>query len=124
MTNKEKNLIEKAVILEDENEMFNLNYKYIYIINSGKLYDGFWGKNDYKSIIVLALDINDRLINISRNYQCDTFEIKTQYEFGYPRFDIPKDENCFRIFLQSKNYVFKLQNALSDISFEVINNAK
>ena len=120
MTEKEKKLIERAIILEDEKEMFNLNYKSIYIINSGKLYDGFWGKNGYKSIIVLGLDEEERLINISRNYQCDVFDIKTQYEFGYPRFDIPKDDNCFRIFLLERKYVFKLTHALSDISFEVV----
>lgn len=120
MTKKEKKLIERAIILEDEKEMFNLNYKSIYIINSGKLYDGFWGKNGYKSIIVLGLDEEKRLINISRNYQCDAFEIKTQYELGYPRFDIPKDDNCFRIFLLSSNFVFKLKHALSDITFEVV----
>ena len=120
MTGKEKKLIERAIILEDEKEMFNLNYKSIYIINSGKLYDGFWGKNGYKSIIVLGLDEEKRLINISRNYQCDAFDIKTQYELGYPRFDIPKDDNCFRIFLLAKEYVFKLTHALSDISFEVV----
>lgn len=120
MNSKEKKLIERAIILEDKNEMFNLNYKNIYIINSGKLYDGFWGKNGYKSIIVLALDTHDRLINISRNYECDSFEIKTQYEYGYPRFDIPKDDNCFRIFLLSNKCVFKLKHALSDITFEVV----
>lgn len=120
MTGKEKKLIERAIILEDEKEMFNLNYRCIYIINSGKLYDGFWGKNGYKSIIVLGLDEEKRLINISRNYQCDAFDIKTQYELVYPRFDIPKDDNCFRIFLLSSNFVFKLKHALSDISFEVV----
>lgn len=119
MNSKEKKLIEKAIILE-EREMFNLQYNCIYIINSGKLYNGFWGKNGYKSIIVLALDTHDRLINISRNYECDAFEIKTQYEFGYPRFEIPKNDNCFKIYLLAKEYVFKLTHALSDISFEVI----
>ena len=120
MNSKKKKLIERAIILEDEKEMFNLNYKSIYIINSGKLYDGFWRKNGYKSIIVLGLDEEERLINISRNYQCDAFDIKTQYELGYPRFDIPKDDNCFRIFLLAKEYVFKLKHALSDIIFEVV----
>lgn len=120
MTEKEKKLIERSIILEDE--MFDLKYRCIYIINSGKLYDGFWGKNGYKSIIVLGLDEDERLINISRNYQCDAFDIKSHYEFGYPRFDIPKDDNCFRIFLLEREYVFKLKHALSDISFEVVRN--
>lgn len=120
MTSKEKNLIERAIILEDENEMFNLKYRNIYIINTGKLYDGFWGKNGYNSIIVLALDMDNRLINISRNYQCDAFDIKSQYEYANPRFDIPNDENCFRIFLLTNKHHFKLTHALSDISFEVV----
>ena len=51
-------------------------------------------------------------------------DLKTQYEFGYPRFEIPKDDDCFKIYLLSSTFVFKLKNALSDITFEVVENDK
>lgn len=117
MTQKE--LLENAKKVNYD-EKFNYEYKSLYIINSEKAYNGFWGENSYNAIIILGLTNEGEYINITGDYQCDSYEIINLNELIPTRTDIPNDLNCIRHFVLSKKYFFKLNHCLSDVSFEVV----
>ena len=67
----------------------------VYLISSGKLYDGFWGKNGYNEFIVLG-KINDHYYKIDL-CQYDVVTLEDMYHIIV---DIPHDLNCIRLFYE------------------------
>lgn len=64
------------------------------IILTHKKYNGFWGKNGYENMIVLARHFeSDTWYRISQE-QCDVFDITGVHSFGI---DIPEKYGCVRI---------------------------
>ena len=122
MTKKEKELINEAIIV-DNKELLKLSFESIYMINSGKLYNGFFGKNGYNNIILLGVTRDDnKIINITNSSHVDVFELDaTNFEYGI-KFEIPSETNCFHIYTLSKRYNFKIEDMLSTYKLKIERN--
>lgn len=123
MTKKQKEFIAEAKIVSDE-EKFSYDYKSLYVFNSGKMYNGFWGKGlvHYNQIIIIGITKDDERINITGNYQCDAYDITNRLELTPTRTDIPNKLGCICHYLLPSNCYFKLIHCLSDVHFEVFRN--
>lgn len=99
MKAKLKELIDKAEpFAEGDYDMFLL-------IPSGRMYDGFWGKNGYDSIIILGkLREVENWTRID-NEASDVFTMQLREYNGHVNFDIPHDLGCFRICLSNKLHI-------------------
>lgn len=119
MTDKQKKFIEEAKIV-DIKEKFNYKYRALYIFDSGKQYDGFWGKNGFNYIIIIGRNENGEYINITEDYQCDVYEIISNSEKYGIRTDISSDlKGSIHHFLLSRECYFKLTSQMSEVRFIV-----
>lgn len=97
MTNKQKIFIAAA------KPKRNTIYKCIYLCDSGKQYDGFYGKNGFNSLIIIGQTPEGEFELIS-DYS-DVFSCLTNRQFDI---DINKNDGMIRIFFDSPvqiNYV-------------------
>lgn len=121
MTKKEKELIKDAIIV-DNKELLKLSFDSIYMINSGKLYNGSWGKTGYNNIILLGVTKDNKIIKITNDIDVDIFELNaTNFEYGI-KFEIPKETNCFHIYILSERYNFKIKNMCSTYYLKIERN--
>lgn len=65
------------------------------IVPSGEQYDGFWGRNGFNNIILLAKRREEATFNILTNYS-DVFVLLNIHSVNI---DIPTELNCVRVFL-------------------------
>lgn len=112
-----KEVIEKSVKLTEE-ELNDMRFSHILIINSDKRYNGFWGKNDYNNIILLGYAGGlEQYYFINPTYQVDSFKILNLLNRHYG-FDIPRIYGCLRIF--SSDGYFRIRSLLSSIDIELL----
>ena len=109
-----KKLIEKAKPYNGE------EIGMLYIINSGKLYRGFWGKNGYNKIIVIGSSRKPHnepveYYNLSENYDIDKVSIEDLVEHERCNIDIEHKYNCVRVWF---NKTITRELLLSDITFK------
>ena len=90
----------------------------LYIIPSGKLYNGFWGKNGYNKIYLVCQvqikDKDDEYYLIGDKYEIDVVSLPNI------EFDIPKELNCVRCFVGSGKR-FVINTILSSLDVEIMN---
>lgn len=92
----------------------------IYIINSGKLYRGFWGKNGYNKIIVIgcrSTEDGKEYYNVSNDYEVDVVRIQELVEHDQCHIDISNKLGCIHIWF---NKTMKLNMLLSDLVMEIV----
>ena len=94
MIKKVKELIQQAQPYTEQKA-----FGCIYLIPSGKAYDGFWGKNGYDNIIILGYcRKDDKLYNISGDSQVDAIHL---FEVGADaNIDIEHDNGCVRLWFR------------------------
>lgn len=94
MNKKQKELIEFALPYE-----FGKPLKSIYIIPTGRQYNGFWGKNGYNDIKVVGLGWEDNnYYIINPNTDCDVISFFDLGESArFIQIDVPKRLNCIRL---------------------------
>lgn len=91
MTEKLKDIIKNAKA-KDKGE-----FQEFLIIPTDEIYDGFWGKNGFNEMIVLAGDLREnKWFKISCG--SDAFRLQSLMYNGIG-FDVPSDLGCIRIFL-------------------------
>lgn len=113
MKSKQKKLIEIAKPY-DCKSLFNS----IYIINSEENYDGFWGQNGFRKIIVIGVTAENELFKIENN-QYDLLEINNPYDYSL-RFEISNKNDCLHMFVY-KPYRIKVKlDAISNLILEVV----
>lgn len=96
MNKRLKGLIERAEVYNQEllDDLF--------IIPSGKVYNGFWGKNGYNKIILIGRNLKEaKAYRIDTDIQHDIIHFSYIKEFGI-KIDIPTEYNCVRLFCSSK----------------------
>lgn len=101
-----KEFIEKAVPLKSK------AFQELFIIDSEKIYDGFWGKNGYNKIIL-----------IGRPPKGEEYELITDYSdaivFSQPcsgcTIDIPRSTGIVRLWWDKP---IKIESLLSTVMFE------
>lgn len=99
MKAKLKELIDKAEpFAEGDYDMFLL-------IPSGRMYDGFWGKNGYDSIIILGKLREVETWTRIDSGASDVFTMQLREYNGHVNFDIPHDLGCFCIGLSKKLHI-------------------
>ena len=114
MTKACKELIEKAKHYNGE-ELTS-----IYIINSGRLYSGFWGKNGFNKIIVIgcrSTEDGKEYYNVSNDYEVDVVRIQELAEHDQCNIDISNKLGCIHIWF---NKTMKLNTLLSDLVMEIV----
>lgn len=88
-----KEIIESSVLYE-----LNTPLDFIYIINTNKLYRGFWGKNGYNNIIFIGYSRKTQQyyhFDFKEEYQRDVLNCLVPTKFNI---DIPHDLNCIKMF--------------------------
>lgn len=116
MKQNQKQLIESAKVLE--NKM--MKFSSIYIINSEKEYNGFWGKNDFRRIIVLGKDKeNNELYNISGNYQVDDLKIENKYGLSI-HCEISTEDDCVHLWLYGGYIQRESEHDVSSLVLNII----
>lgn len=116
MTKKQKEFIESAKPLPKIYD--NMKFSGVYIIDSGKQYNGFWGKNGFKNLIILGRNEEDEELYILSDKHCDIMEIENIYK-GVFMYDIPKESDCIRMCF-SGPYYFTVETKLSTLKLKVI----
>ena len=104
MNKKTKEFIEQAIPYELGTLLGS-----IYIISTGKLYKGFWGKNGYNNIIVIGRGYgqDDNLYLINKDYECDVlFFYKMGEHMSSAKLDIPHDLNCVHIWFSPVHAIY------------------
>ena len=108
------NKYQKELIARCETYPLGTPFDCLYIIPSGKLYNGFWGKNGYNKIyLVCQVHIEgqgDKYYLIGNEYEIDVVELPNT------RFDIPEKLNCIRCFADKH---FVINEILSALTVEV-----
>ena len=89
MNKAQKELIEKAIKYNGE------PIDSLYIISKDRLYNGFWGKNDYNEIVVIAYSRATDQYYKWDLYPRDVINFNKEIQFGV---DIPNKFNCVRLF--------------------------
>ena len=92
MTSKEKKLLAQAKPYQHD-----LEFRAIYIINSKKDYDGFWGKNGYRNIIVIGQTFHNELYRLGQVQQ-DVLTIENPYDYRL-KFEIGKEDDCLHMWV-------------------------
>lgn len=120
MNKYQKELIEKCEPYEVGTPFDNL-----YIIPSGKLYNGFWGKNGYNKIYLVCgvhEDNEDKFYLVGKKHQVDVLDFGDylkQHTLTVLSCDIPNKLNCVRLFhLGRKKFV--IRDVLSTVTIEEI----
>ena len=111
MNKKQKIFIEKAIIL-NEDELYKKKFQVLHIINSGKNYTGFWGKNGYRNIIIIGEDREGILYNITHYGQVDVITFLD--EIKNLKMDISSKTDSLRLW---NYYEFKIYNYGSSLMF-------
>ena len=93
----------------------------LYIIPSGKKYNGFWGKNGFNKIYLVCSvhkpdDDDDEYYLIGQDYDVDVL----QFDAILMSCDVPSETNCVRLFCVDRNKRFVINEVLSSIIVEVI----
>lgn len=105
--NKELKAIIESAKPYEEGKLFDD----VLIISAGKQYNGFWGKNDYNNIILVARNRKTHE-NYILKHDIDVVSLyKTPYVLGM---DIPKELNCVRMFSWGAQMTFD-HYACSDV---------
>lgn len=119
MNKYQKELIEKSKPYIPE-----MPFDYLYIIPSGKLYNGFWGKNGHNSIYIVCgvhKEHEDEYYLIGKDYQVDVLDFM---DFSKQTMaiscDIPNKINCVRFFCLGNKEKFVVKDILSSIKVEII----
>ena len=89
MNKAQKELIEKAIKYNGE------PIDSLYIISEDRLYNGFWGKNGYNGMIIIAYSKSTKEYYKWDSYPRDVIDCCKELQFGI---DIPNDTNCVRLF--------------------------
>ena len=113
MTSKQKKLIESAKPYQS-----GIALRSIYIINSGKDYNGTWGKNGYRQIIVLGRDGNNELYNIKGD-QYDILTIENEYDYRL-KFDIESENDCLRMWVLPPYKIAVEMDYISNLILKVV----
>lgn len=118
MNKVQKEMIEKAKPFTTSDLLFNA----IYIINSGKEYAGFWGKNGYKNIIILG-QVYGKTPKETETYllndgDCDILHIENETNHRLA-FEIPNDTNCLHMWVLAP-YKIKCYLPQSCITLQVV----
>lgn len=118
MNKYQKELIEKCEQYEVGTPFDNL-----YIIPSGVLYNGFWGKNGYNKIYLVCSvckDNDEKFYLVGKKCQIDVLQFGDYFKPALATFncDIPNKLNCVRLFCYGKRFVIK--DILSSLTIEVI----
>ena len=105
MKKSAKALIESAIPRQ------NVFFNHIWIIDSEKKYNGFWGKNGYNNIIILGRSDSTKssaieLIADGVNEECDVFRIEHENGYGAIDFDIRHERGVLHLYTSGW---FKLQ---------------
>lgn len=116
MNKYQKELIEKC-----EQYEVGTPFDELYIIPSGVLYNGFWGKNGYNRIY-LVCGVKDKVYLVGKEYQIDVLQFG---DFLKPtsalNCDIPNKLNCVR-FVHHGRSRFVIKDVLSSsVTIEVEN---
>jgi len=88
----------KAIYKQSKDYVDGTPFDRIYIINTHRLYDGFWGENGYNCIKVLVSFSKDKeevFYVFNKNYQTDVLQMFDEFKFNI---DIPNDLDCIRLF--------------------------
>lgn len=116
MNKYQKELIEKC-----EQYEAGTPFDELYIIPSGVLYNGFWGKNGYNRIY-LVCGVKDKVYLVGKEYQIDVLDFG---DFLKPilalNCDIPNKLNCVRFFCNSRSQHFVIKDVASSVVIEVEN---
>lgn len=73
----------------------------IYIISTGKLYQGFWGKNGYNGIIIIGSSGKDnRFYHVNGEYEVDVIRLGENVEID--GMEIPHNVNCIHIWFKNQ----------------------
>ena len=96
MTKKLKGILEKAKF-KDKGE-----FSEFLIIPTNEIYDGFWGKNGFNKIIILARDHKENeWVELSK---CS--DVVCLMKNCGANFDVPSDLECIRMFLDKPAFVY------------------
>ena len=95
-----KEFIESAVPMEND------SFTDMWILDSDKIYDGFWGKNGYNNIIILGMNRDKgetklEMIADGVNTECDVFQLEPE-ERCMIEFDINRKNGIFHLFTHGK----------------------
>lgn len=112
MTNKQKTLIESAKPYKDK-----IAFRSIYIINSGKNYNDFLGKNSYRQIIVIGETSQGERYKIDYN-EYDALNINNTTKISL-MFDIYKDKDCLSMWVYSPYKIIVRNKKYSTLVLEV-----
>ena len=89
MTKKEKELIAKSVKYDGS------PVDGLYIISKHRLYRGFWGKNGYNAMIILAYSYaTDKIYHFDLDYEKDVIWCFAKIDFSI---DVPANKDCVRL---------------------------
>lgn len=114
MTSKEKKLLAQAKPYQS-----NLEFRAIYIINSKKDYDGFFGKNGYRNIIVIGQTFDDELYRLGQVQQ-DVLTIQNPYDYRLS-FEISKEDDCLHMWVYKP---YKIVYDVHSVSTLILNIVK
>lgn len=120
MNKYQKELIEKCEQYEVGTPFDNL-----YIIPSGVLYNGFWGKNGYNKIYLVCSvrkDNYEKFYLVGKEYQIDVLQFG-DFLKNIPALncDIPNKLNCVRFFCIDRTKHFVIKDVVSSVVIEVEN---
>lgn len=93
MNKKEQALLQKAVKYDYDKP---IEIKGFYLLNTHKLYKGFWGKNGYNNIKVIGIGENGELYSLNEAKECDIFRM-CFYKHGSINVDIDNEYDTIRI---------------------------
>ena len=120
MNKYQKELIAKCVEYPE-----GTPFDYLYIIPSGKMYNGYWGKNGYNDIYLVAESISDSLDESKYYFIGKGVDIVTlgdwrnKFKKEYFKFDIPEKLNCIRLYNVGTTMTIK-ESDLSCITIDTV----
>lgn len=106
MRKNQLKLVEKAKPFSE-----GLKFQSIYIINSGKNYNGFWGSNGYRKLILIGETWNGELYRIDQ-CEADLIDIINKQQSNI-YFDINSVNDCVRLSVGYSNYIIIENNKIS-----------
>lgn len=113
MTNKEKKLLAQAKPYQS-----NLEFRAIYIINSKKDYDGFFGKNGYRNIIVIGQTFDNELYRVGEEHQ-DVLTINNPYDYRLS-FEISKEDDCLHMWVYKPYKIVYDVRSVSTLILDIV----
>lgn len=108
MNKKQKDFIEKATIIQNEKELLDKKFYVLHIINSDKNYNGFWGKNGFRDIIVIGETEEQEYYNLTQNEEVDVvWLLDDEFSKTSLHFDISSKTDAFRLWIDSSYFEVK-----------------